>query len=1104
MATRIVDQNLKRFCENIQLFKSVKNKVDFAEVGKNFSVKLDAIFSLEYYNSCMLQDGINQYNKILGGFTKENGEKIKGLNELINKYRQDNKGDKLNFFKLLDKQLLSEKQEFIENIKDDSELLEKLREFHENAEEKTNNLRKIINHFLQNSGECELDKVYLSKEGLNTILHKWMNDEGQIEFQKIAYEQTKKDGLVKFDKTDESYKFPDFIMLSLINNVLNCDFESEKIWKEQYFSDETNPTSKGFITKDETKWEQFLDIFRFEFEALFYKEIGDQKEKRGYNEYKEDFKKIIERKESEFSVSPEDKLTIKNFVDNTLWIYQMGKYFALEKKRKWLDEYETGDFYNHPELGYKTVFYNDAYDKIVKARMLLQSYLTRKPFSTEKWKLNFENPTLADGFDKNKESDNSAVILRKDNRYYLAVMKKGHNKIFDNKYKDLFSDLQNGSYEKMIYKLLPGPNKMLPKVFFSTKNIDFFDPSDEILNIRNYSSHTKNGNPQNGFDKKEFSIKDCHKLIDFFKQSIKKHEEWKNFNFKFSHTSSYKDTSEFYKEVLDQGYNISFQHISKEYITQKNENGELFLFSIHNKDWNLKDGVQKTGSKNLHTMYFESLFSDINKESNFPFKLNGQAELFYRPKTDTGKLGSKLDNKGNKVIDHKRYSEDKIFFHVPITLNRTASDSYNFNQRVNEFLVNNPDINIIGLDRGEKHLIYYAGIDQKGNLLKDKDGKAVLGSLNEINGVNYHLLLEERAKGREKARQDWQNIEGIKDLKRGYISLVVRQLADLIIEHNAILVFEDLNMRFKQIRGGIEKSVYQQLEKALIEKLNFLIDKGEKNSGQAGHLLRAYQLTAPFITFKDMGKQTGVIFYTQASYTSKTCPDCGFRPNIKWDQDDLLKNIKISYQDDSFIISYKMSDFIKNKNKSKRGNILFEEVKAKDEFMLSTKDAIRYKWSRRNRKASELKQGEEILPEQTEKGVTIKYDITEAMKGLLENEGISLQENLNNQIAEKISTKKFFKDLSYYLHLLSNTRSSVSGTGIDHINCPSCGFHSNNQFKGFEFNGDANGAYNVARKGIMILEKISQYFKEHQDSLDGMNWGDLFIDIEEWDKFTQS
>ena len=110
----------------------------------------------------------------------------------------------------------------------------------------------------------------------------------------------------------------------------------------------------------------------------------------------------------------------------------------------------------------------------------------------------------------------------------------------------------------------------------------------------------------------------------------------------------------------------------------------------------------------------------------------------------------------------------------------------------------------------------------------------------KVEAEDYKLLLEYKEKKRKIERQTWQIIEEIKDLKKGYISQVVRKLADLIIKYNAIIVFEDLNMRFKQIRGGIEKSAYQQLEKALIEKLNFLVNKNETNPEKAGNILKAY------------------------------------------------------------------------------------------------------------------------------------------------------------------------------------------------------------------------------------------------------------------------
>lgn len=1106
IATRIIDQNLKRFCENLQLFDSIKDKINFQEVEANFSVNLNNIFSLDYYNSCLVQSGISEYNKTLGGKVTESGEKLKGLNEIINKYRQDS-GEKIGFFKLLDKQILSEREEFIKNINNDEELLQHLKIFFDSAEKKTGYLKELLNDFFKNPKQYDLEKVYISKEALNTILYKWMSDEGRSEFEKVAFEQNKKSKTVSFDRENETYKFPDFISFSLIKNVLESNLGS-CLWKDKYFNESNK---NGPIRTDALKFSQFIAIFKYEFNSLFdNKHIEtisgkDEEIKSGYNFFKPAFKKILDKDASSFSVLSEEKISIKNFVDSALWIYQMGKYFALEKKRGWIDQYETdSNFYYHTHYGFKNKFYDDAYDGIVRKRMLIQSYLTKKPFNTEKWKLNFENPTLADGFDRNKESDNTTIILRKGGRYYLAIMKKGFNKLFDDKNREKFTtDMNEESYEKMVYKLLPGASKMLPKVFFSNKSINFFNPDKEIIAIRNYSSHTKGGNPQQGFEKKDFNINDCHKIINFFKQSIDRHEDWRKFDFVFTNTELYKDTSEFFKEVENQGYSVRFENISKSYIQEKNDTNELFLFEIHNKDWNLKDGEEKNGKKNLHTIYFEELFSEGNIKNNFVFKLNGQAELFFRPKTSVSKLGEKLDRNGNKVTNHKRYAKDKTFFHIPITLNRTAKEEKRFNQRANEFLANNPDINIIGIDRGEKHLIYYAGIDQKGNLLKDKEGKPVAGSLNKVNGVDYCRLLEERAKNREKERQDWQNIEGIKDLKKGYISLVVRKLADLMVEHNAIIVLEDLNMRFKQIRGGIEKSVYQQLEKALIDKLNFLVNKGETDPQKAGSLLKAYQLTAPFTTFKDMGKQTGMIFYTQASYTSKTCPICGFRPNINWSKEDTVKKIGISYQDNNFIISYNLSDFANSRDKSKRNNILYQDKKAKDFFELKTKDAIRYKWFSRNKTVSEMLNGMERITEETQKGVTIKYDITECLKSLFEKEGINYTKDIKSEMNDKVKTKKFYKDLSFLLYLLSNTRSSISGKDVDIINCPCCDFNSENGFQGCNFNGDANGAYNIARKGIVILEKIN-HFKKENGALEKVNWGDLFIDIEEWDKFTQN
>jgi hypothetical protein len=56
LATRIIDQNLKRFCDNLDDFKKVKDKVNFGTLETDFLISLNEFFSLSNYNSYVLQE----------------------------------------------------------------------------------------------------------------------------------------------------------------------------------------------------------------------------------------------------------------------------------------------------------------------------------------------------------------------------------------------------------------------------------------------------------------------------------------------------------------------------------------------------------------------------------------------------------------------------------------------------------------------------------------------------------------------------------------------------------------------------------------------------------------------------------------------------------------------------------------------------------------------------------------------------------------------------------------------------------------------------------------------------------------------------------------
>src|SRR5690606_11630406 len=109
----------------------------------------------------------------------------------------------------------------------------------------------------------------------------------------------------------------------------------------------------------------------------------------------------------------------------------------------------------------------------------------------------------------------------------------------------------------------------------------------------------------------------------------------------------------------------------------------------------------------------------------------------------------------------------------------------------------------------------------------------------------------------------------------GYLSQVVHKIAKMMVEHNAIVVLEVWNMGFKRGRFEVERQVYQQVEKMLIDKLNYVIFK-DFHQDEPGGLFHALYLTSKFESFKKMGKHSGFLFYVPASYTSKIDPETGF------------------------------------------------------------------------------------------------------------------------------------------------------------------------------------------------------------------------------------
>ena len=689
---------------------------------------------------------------------------------------------------------------------------------------------------------------------------------------------------------------------------------------------------------------------------------------------------------------------------------------------------------------------------------MVRNRMTKKPYSEEKIKINFDNSTLLSGWDLNKEPDNTCTILRKDGLYYLAIMNKKNNKVFD--VKNLVS---NGEcYEKMEYKLLPGANKMLPKVFFSKSRVDEFKPSEKLLSNYEKGTHKKGDN---------FSIDDCHALIDFFKKSIEKHEDWCKFGFDFSNTKSYEDLSGFYREVEQQGYKISFRNVSVDYINQLVDEGKIYLFQIYNKDFS----PFSKGTPNMHTLYWKALFDERNL-TDVVYKLNGEAEVFFRKHSlvaakPTHPANWPIANKNvqNKkkestfaydLIKDRRYTVDKFQFHVPITMNFKALGLNNINSLANAHLKESNATHIIGIDRGERHLLYLSLIDLKGNIVEQYSLNEIV---NEYNGntyrTNYHNLLDSKEKQRDEARRSWQTIENIKELKEGYMSQVVHKIAELMVKYNAIVVLEDLNLGFMRGRQKVEKQVYQKFEKMLIDKLNYLVDK-KLDADATGGVLNAYQLTNKFESFQKMGKQSGFLFYIPAWNTSKMDPTTGFVNLFDTRYENMEKAKAFFGKFDSIRFN------------SAKG--WFELAFDYDNFTTKA-EGTQTKWTLCTYGTRiETKRNSEKNNEFD----SVEFDLTERIKKLFAKYKLDLNGNLKEQICNQ-SDASFFKDLLHLLHLTMQMRNSITGTATDYLLSPVMNskgefFDSRHCGKNLPENADANGAYNIARKGLWVIEQIKQ------------------------------
>ena len=1071
---RIVNENFPKFYSNVKLFEKLEKEFpsiisDTEESLKTIlnGKKLKDIFNPDAFNECLTQTGIDFYNTIIGGVFGEAGTQKQGLNEKINLTRQklpDTEKNKLRGkMVVLFKQILSDREtaSFIPvGFENNEEVYDSVKTF---KKEVIDTVCTLIKDTFTSENDYNISEIFVPAKNLTAF-----------SLNIFGHWSILNDGLYFIEEEK--------------NKKALTETQSEKLRKEiakkDYSLSELQEAYEKYCERND---EQVCITIKKYFSLMELQQVENTKEKADVmllSRLNTAYAKIDFEEQKNLQQEKNAATPIKEFLDEVQNLYHYLKLVDYRGE----EEKDTSFYSKFDEIIEKLEGITALYNKV-------RNFVTKKPGEVKKFKLNFDCPTLANGWDENKESANDAILLRKDGKYYLGIFNPKDKPKFP---KEEYS--KEDCYEKMIYKLLPGPNKMLPKVFFSTKGQETFLPPKDLLLGYEEGKHKKG----DAFDK-DF----MRKLIDWDKNALNIHEDWKHFDFKFSPTESYKDMSDFYKEVELQGYKITFQKISSSKIDSLVDSGKLFLFQIYNKDF----AEKSSGKKNLHTLYWENLFSEENL-NDICLKLNGEAELFYRPANENIKIvkhekGSVLVNRTttdeksipeeiyqeiyqfknnmiseiskeakelldsgtvvckeakHEITKDKHFTEATYLFHCPITMNFKAPEitGRKFNDRVLEVLKANPDVKIIGLDRGERHLIYLSLINQKGEIELQKTLNLVEQVRNDKTvKVNYQEKLVQKEGDRDKARKNWQTIGNIKELKEGYLSNIIHEIAELMVKNNAIVVMEDLNFGFKRERFAVERQVYQKFENMLIEKLNYLVFK-DKAVTEPGGVLNAYQLTDKAANVSDVYKQCGWLFYIPAAYTSKIDPKTGFAnlfntsglTNVEKKKEffDKFEGIRYDSKEDCFVFSVDYSKLGNNADYLKKWEIY------------TRGERIAY-----NRKENK----------------TFTVNPTENLKKKFDEFGVNWhnEENFIDSLqtvqAEKTNAP-FFDELLRSFNSTLQMRNSIPNSEIDYLISPvkaedGTFFDSREQLAlgknaKLPIDADANGAYHIALKGLYLLQ----------------------------------
>lgn len=1083
ISARCISENLPRFLTNAKAYSQIIGALDEEAVEaliKDFAAFCDsdmaAAFDPANFSAVLSQQGIDKYNTIIGGYTLEDGTKVRGINEYANMYNQvAPRGERLPLLVPLYKQMMSEQTTFSfvpDGFTSDADIL------------------LTLNESIYGDGERQsIMSILDSLESLITTLPK--QDASRI--------------FVKAGSPITS------MSLALCGDFMAFSDAWNSIYDAEHMGGKPPKNMAKYIAVRKETQKKINSYSLSDLQAMC-----NRAAKKPVSVTNHIVTQFLEAKEKFSVMHTAATAVLCREAGEEKRLMQDGD--AVARIKDMLDSIKEINHAVRPLLGAgdetkrdgffysMLVPYCDALAEVDRLYDRVRNYLTQKPYSNEKIKLNFGNAAFLGGWAAGYESSYSSRIFRCGEKIYLAVMDKGHKSYF----KDFPAPKSDSDVmEVMVYNQVASASKDIPSLMVidgvTQRRVGRKEKTGphagenvilEELKEKHLPAEINRIRKSRSFSvaSEDFSKADLTAYIDFYKERVT--EYYSQFSFEFKPSEEYANFAEFTADVDAQAYQVRFEPVSKKHIETLVDIGAIYLFQLYNKDFS----EYSKGTPNLHTLYFRMLFDERNLK-NVHYQLCGGAEMFYRkasvakenmvvhPANQPVKNKNPLNTKKEStfaydLVKNRRYTEDQFFLHLPLTINGNSEGKKNINADVRTLLVGAGETNIIGITRSEENLLYICVINSKGEILEQQALNVITsGTADAPNKRDYKELLSRLDEEKRDASRAWQSAKASKDVKLGYLSQVVNKVCQLVEKYDAIIVMEDMN------HGGkgaylLENDVYKAFEKMLIDKLNFYVRKSA-DVNEPGGLLNAYQLTNKFESFQKLGRQNGIIFYVNGGMTANVDPATGFidflRPRYTTEAAartffSSFEDIRYNAHEDHFEFSFNYDDF---------PGVNFSSRKA---------------WT-------VCTNGDRVSVYRNRMKNTVSYndvDVTGEIKYLLKEKGISYAggENLVDDIVSQ-SGKEFFSKLLSLLALALKMRNydGVNSYFISPVRGEDGYFYDSRDYgedSMLPSAADGVTAYNMARKALPVLAMLCE---APEETLAKTN---IFLSFEDWLRFAQN